>query len=258
MLRDEWGYPGLVMSDWGAVHSTEKAANAGLDQESGQELDKEHYFAAPLAAAIAAGRVPEARLDEMVRRILTGVIASGLYDNPTPASAQPIDYDAHAAVAQRAAEAGMVLLKNDAGTLPLAKTAQKIVLIGGHADVGVLSGGGSSQVRSVGGVPVEIPLTSGPAASFARITWHNSSPLKAIRALAPNAEVSYIDGSDPAAAAAAARAADVAIVFATQWRTEAEDITSTIAARSAGRADRCGRRRQSADASWCSKPAARC
>ena len=226
VLRDAWRYPGFVMSDWGAVHSTEKAAIAGLDQESGQELDKEHYFAAPLAAAIAAGRVPEARLDEMVRRILTGVIASGLYDNPTPASAQPIDYDAHAAVAQRAAEAGMVLLKNDAGALPLAKKAQKIVLIGGHADVGVLSGGGSSQVRSVGGVPVEIPLTSGPAASFARITWHNSSPLKAIRALAPNADVSYVDGSDPVAAATAARAADVAIVFATQWRTEAEDITS--------------------------------
>jgi beta-glucosidase len=98
------------------------------------------------------------------------------------------------------------------------------VLIGGHADVGVLSGGGSSQVRSVGGVPVEIPLKSGPAASFARTTWHNSSPMKAIQALVPGVEVTYVDGSDPAAAAAAAKAADIAIVFATQWRTEAEDI----------------------------------
>lgn len=226
VLRGEWRYPGFVMSDWGAVHSSEKAALAGLDQESGQELDKAIYFGKPLADAVAAGRVPAARLDEMVERILTGVIASGLYDHPTPATAQPIDYAAHAQVAQRAAEAGIVLLKNDRDVLPLARTAKRIVVIGGHADVGVLSGGGSSQVRSVGGVPIEIPLTEGAAASFARITYHNSSPLRAIRAATPGAEVRFIDGRDPAAAAAAARDADVAIVFATQWQTEAQDAPS--------------------------------
>ena len=223
VLRDDWAYPGWVMSDWGGVHSTVKAAMAGLDQESGQELDKEIYFGAPFAAAVANGTIPMARLDEMVRRILTGVIASGLYDNPSPAAVQPIDYDANADIAQRIAEAGIVLLKNQGNVLPLAKRAQKIVLIGGHADVGVLSGGGSSQVRSVGGVPIEIPLTSGAASSFVRVTYHNSSPLRAIRALAPNAEVTYVDGKDPAAAAAAARSADIAIVFATQWATEAQD-----------------------------------
>ena len=129
-------------------------------------------------------------------------------------------------VAQRAAEAGIVLLKNEGDLLPLAKTARSIVLIGGHADVGVLSGGGSSQVRSVGGVPIEIPLTSGAAASFARLTYHASSPLRAIRAMAPQANVTFVDGRDPAAAAAAAKAADVAIVFATQWQTEAQDAPS--------------------------------
>ena len=226
VLRREWGYPGFVMSDWGAVHSTEKAANAGLDQESGQELDSAIFFGAPLAQAVAAGRVSPARLDEMVRRILTGVIASGLYDNPTPVAAQPIDYAAHAEVAQRAAEAGIVLLKNQGDILPLARTARSIVVIGGHADVGVLSGGGSSQVRSVGGVPIEIPLTSGAAASFARVTYHASSPLRAIQALAPAAKVSFVDGSNPAAAAAAARSADIAIVFATHWQTEAQDAPS--------------------------------
>jgi beta-glucosidase len=223
ILRDDWKYPGWVMSDWGGVHSTVKAATAGLDQESGQELDKEIYFGAPFAAAVANGTIPVARLDEMVRRILTGVIASGLYDDPSPPAVQPIDYAAHADVTQRVAEASMVLLKNQGNVLPLAKRAQKIVLIGGHADVGVLSGGGSSQVRSVGGVPIEIPLTSGAAMSFVRVTYHNSSPLKAIRALAPGAQISYVDGKDPAAAAAAARDADIAIVFATQWATEAED-----------------------------------
>lgn len=223
VLRDDWKYPGWVMSDWGGVHSTVKAAMAGLDQESGQELDKEIYFGAPFAAAVANGTIPVARLDEMVRRILTGVIASGLYDDPSPSAVQPIDYAAHADVAQRVAEASMVLLKNQGNVLPLAKSARKIVLIGGHADVGVLSGGGSSQVRSVGGVPIEIPLTSGAAASFVRVTYHNSSPLKAIQAIAPGAQITYVDGKDPAAAAAAARDADVAIVFATQWATEAED-----------------------------------
>jgi beta-glucosidase len=223
VLRDDWKYPGWVMSDWGGVHSTVKAAIAGLDQESGQELDKEIYFGAPFAAAVAKGTIPVARLDEMVRRILTGLIASGLYDDPSPPTVQPIDYPAHAEIAQRVAEASMVLLKNEGDVLPLAKRAQKIVLIGGHADVGVLSGGGSSQVRSVGGVPIEIPLTSGAAMSFVRVTYHNSSPLKAIRALAPGAQISFVDGKDPAAAAAAARDADIAIVFATQWATEAED-----------------------------------
>ncbi|PZO74010.1 MAG: glycosyl hydrolase [Sphingomonas hengshuiensis] len=224
VLKQDWGYRGWVMSDWGAVHSTVKAANAGLDQQSGRELDKAMYFGKPLADAVAAGTVSPARLADMNRRILWGVVSTGLIDHPVPATAQAIDYAAHARVAQEAAEKGAVLLRNDGNLLPLARTARRIVLIGAHADVGVLSGGGSSQVRSVGGAPVEIPLTEGAAASFARVTWHASSPLAAIRAMAPGATITYVDGRDPAAAAAAARAADMAIVFAWQWRTEAQDV----------------------------------
>ncbi|OYW99425.1 MAG: glycosyl hydrolase, partial [Caulobacter vibrioides] len=226
VLKRDWNYPGWVMSDWGAVHSTVKAALAGLDQQSGQELDTQIFFGEDLKAAVAKGEVSQARVDDMVRRILHGVITSGLMDNPNPTSAQPIDYDAHAKVAQAVAERGSVLLKNEGGLLPLAKSAKKIVLIGAHADVGVLSGGGSSQVRSVGGAPVEIPLNGGEAASFVRVTWHASSPLQAIKAANPNAEVTYVDGKDPVAAAAAAKAADVAIVFAWHWQTEAQDAPS--------------------------------
>ncbi len=226
VLKRDWNYPGWVMSDWGAVHSTIKAALAGLDQQSGQELDKQIYFGDDLKAAVAKGEVSQARVDDMVRRILYGVIATGLIDNPTPASAQPIDYVGNAKVAQSLAERGAVLLKNDRDLLPLAKSAKRIVLVGAHADVGVLSGGGSSQVRSVGGAPVEIPLNGGEAASFVRVTWHASSPLQAIKAAYPNAEVSYVDGKDPAAAAAAARDADLAIVFAWHWQTEAQDAPS--------------------------------
>jgi beta-glucosidase len=224
VLRGQWGYTGFVMSDWGAVHSTVKAAKAGLDQQSGAELDKAIYFGAPLRDALAQGQVTQAEIDAKLRHILTGVIASGLYDDPTPAHEQPIDYAAHADVAQRVAEAGIVLLRNAHDTLPLAPTIRHVLVIGGHADIGVLSGGGSSQVRSVGGVALEIPLKNGPASTFARTTWHKSSPLAAIRALAPAAEVTYLDGHDPAAAAAAARTADAVLVFATQWRTEAEDV----------------------------------
>lgn len=224
VLQRDWGYRGWVMSDWGAVHSTAKAANAGLDQESGQELDKRIFFADELKKAVESGAVPMARLDDMVVRYLTGLIETGAYDTPVPGNAQPIPYAVHADVAQRAAEAGIVLLKNDGDLLPLAATAKKIVLIGGHADVGVLSGGGSSQVRSVGGAPVEFPLTRGAAHTFARMTWHASSPLKALQAALPDAEIRYVDGSDPAAAAKAAADADLAIVFATQWTTEAQDV----------------------------------
>ena len=223
VLKQDWAYPGWVMSDWGAVHSTVKAARNGLDQQSGGELDTHPFFRADLRQAVESGALPMARLDDMARRILNGMFSTGLMDAPVVEAPQPIDHARNAEVAQRAAEAGIVLLKNDKDILPLARTARRIVLIGGHADVGVLSGGGSSQVRSVGGAPIEIPLKNGPAASFVRVTWHASSPLAAIRALAPKARVDFVDGSDPEAAAAAARNADLAIVWATQWTTEAED-----------------------------------
>jgi beta-glucosidase len=224
VLKRDWRYPGWVMSDWGGVHSTVKAAAAGLDQQSGQELDKAIYFGAPLKAAVESGAVSTARLDDMVARYLTGLIASGAYDAPAPATPQPIPYARHAEVAQRAAEAGIVLLKNENGLLPLAETAKRIAVIGGGADLGVLSGGGSSQVRSVGGAPIEIPLSTGAASSFARITYHASSPLVALRRALPDAEIVFVDGRNLNATVEAARSADMAILFATQWTTEAQDV----------------------------------
>ena len=224
VLKREWGYPGWVMSDWGAVHSTVKAANAGLDQQSGQELDKAMYFADPLKDAVKAGTVSRARLDDMVTRYLVGLIESGAYDAPMPARAEAIAYDRHAGVAQRAAEAGIVLLKNEGGLLPLAASARRVVVIGGAADLGVLSGGGSSQVRSVGGAPIEIPLAHGPASSFVRVTYHASSPFKALHEALPGVEIRFVDGRNLNETLEAARAADIAIVFATQWTTEAEDV----------------------------------
>jgi beta-glucosidase len=219
VLRRDWGWKGYVMSDWGATHSTEAAANAGLDQDSGFPFDKEPYFGEPLRAAIAAGRVPPARLDEMAGRILSAMFAHGLIDNPvTPG---PIDMAAHHAVTRADAEQGAVLLKNEGGVLPLAPTVRRIAVIGGHADRGVLAGGGSSLVYPAGGnaVPgLEPKSWPGP------VMYYPNSPLLALKSLMPSAQVTFVDGSDPAAAAAAARDADVALVFLTQWAGEAFDV----------------------------------
>ena len=86
VLKQDWGYAGWVMSDWGGTHSTEKAALAGLDVQSGAMLDTAPYFGRPLRDAVAAGRVPQARIDDMVRRILRSLFAVGAIDAaPEPA-----------------------------------------------------------------------------------------------------------------------------------------------------------------------------
>ncbi|MDO8409674.1 MAG: beta-glucosidase [Phenylobacterium sp.] len=218
VLKGDWAYPGWVMSDWGGCHSTTKAALGGLDQESGEQLDKQVYFGDLLKTAVQEGEVSFERLTDMVRRILRSLIAHGVLDRPV--EREEIDYEAHAQVAQAAAEAGLVLLRNQ-GLLPLAPRL-KVAVIGGHADVGVLSGGGSSQVIPVGGAALEIPVTIGPSSAFSRITYHPSSPLAAIGRRA--GLVTYADGRDLAAAMAIAADADVAVVFAEQWTTEAEDL----------------------------------
>ena len=220
-LRGDWNYPGWVMSDWSAVHSLD-AANRGLDQESAQQLDKQHFFDKPLRAAIADGSFKKAQLDRMAHRILRSMFAEGLFDHPPTRS--EINYDADALIAQHAAEQGIVLLKNADGLLPLASTVKSIVVIGGHADVGVLSGGGSSQVMPVGGPALALKQTgSGAMARFQTIIYDPSSPLKAIAAKAKGARVEFADGADPAAAAALAKGADLAIVFVTQWMMEGFD-----------------------------------
>jgi beta-glucosidase len=221
VLKGDWGFPGWVMSDWGAVHSTIPAANAGLDQQSGMPFDVADYFGAPLKEAVLNGWVPRARLDDMARRVLRAMFEHGLVDHPVAPAPSTIDFKAHAAVSLQDAQAGMVLLKNAANALPLAAGVKRIAVIGGHADKGVLAGGGSSLVYPAGGnaVPGIAPTTwPGP------VMYYPSAPLDAIRKRAPGATVTFADGADRAAAAALARDSDVAIVFATQWTGEGMDV----------------------------------
>lgn len=224
VLKTDWGFKGYVMTDWGAGHSTTQAALAGLDQESGWAFDRSPYFADALREAVNNGHVPEARVTDMARRIVWAMFDKGLFDQLMPADrATTIDYAAHAAVTRADAEEGIVLLKNTADLLPIARTVRTIVVIGAHADVGVLSGGGSSQVYAHG-APVNglvVPDEYGKGFPGPKV-YHPSSPLAALRART-NATITYVDGKNAAAAAAAARKADMAIVFAEQWTGESID-----------------------------------
>jgi len=225
VLKTDWEFKGFVMSDWGATHSTIPAANAGLDQQSGYPFDKAPYFAGALADAVASGQVPEARLDDMVRRVLWAMFSTGVFDNAVDVKDDQIEYVANGKVSQADAEAGMVLLKND-GILPLAANARKIVVLGGHADRGVISGGGSSQVYGRGGNPVA-DLDLGPKFFPGPMTYYPDSPVAALKRLT-KAEVVYDDGKDPQAAAELAKSADVVIVFGTQWTAEAVDAAMSL------------------------------
>jgi beta-glucosidase len=224
VLKTDWKWKGWTMSDWGAVHSLGAAA-AGLDQESGQELDRQVFFDQPLRDAIASGQFPQARLDDMVRRILWGEFANGLVD-PLPPPA-PLDTKADAKVTQAEAEAGIVLLKNDGGVLPLAASAKHIAVIGGHAELGVLSGGGSAQVIPLGSHV--LPRPPGAPDWVEGTVYHPSAPVPAIQARAKGT-VSFRSGADPQVAAASARGADAAVVFVEQWASEAIDVPIRLSA----------------------------
>jgi beta-glucosidase len=221
VLKHDWDYRGWVMSDWGAVHAAADALH-GLDQESGEQLDHEVYFAAPLQAALDSGAIPAARIDDMVLRILRGLFSVGVIENP-PAKAA-VDYPAHAAEALEVARQGIVLLKNEANVLPLPQNLQRVAVIGGQAQLGVLSGGGSAQVTPSNGAPVNIPIGGrGGMVNFRREVFFPSSPFKAMQAAAPHSEFVFDAGNFPADAAALAKSADVAVVFVTRHELEGYD-----------------------------------
>jgi len=156
----------------------------------------------------------------MVRRILRSLYAVGA-DKPTPAD--PIDLAAHNEVALEAEREGIVLLKND-GVLPLTPAVHSIAVIGGHANVGVLSGGGSSLVTPPGGFKATNPLGGeGEMADWRAEHYSGTAPLSELKKLLQNATIRYEPGQYPASAAAAAHRADMAIIFVTQYEQEGYD-----------------------------------
>ena len=218
VLKKEWSFQGWVLSDWGGTHSTNKAALNGLDQE----MPGDRFFGAPLKKAVDSREVPEARLNDMVHRILRSMFACGVIDNPPVRSV--VDPFQGLEDARHIAEESIVLLKNEGNLLPLdAARVKSIALIGSHADVAVLSGGGSAQVDPPGGDPVTHLKGGSP---WMHPVWFPSAPLKQIRALAPGATVQYNDGADLAAAAQLAKQSQVAIVFVNQYMSEGMDAAT--------------------------------
>jgi beta-glucosidase len=222
VLKKGFHFKGFVVSDWGGTHSTAKASHAGLDQEQ----PGQYFYGDALKQAVANGEVSEGELNDHVRRVVRTIFASGLFDHPVMRKVP--DVEGGMATAQSIAENSIVLLKNKNHLLPLDPShLHSLVLIGGHADVGVLTGGGSAQVDAPGGSPVPPPpLAPGQRRSFMRQQWLPSSPLRALKAQLPAVKVTYVSGENLEEASAAAHGAEVAMVFGYQWESEGSDLQS--------------------------------
>jgi beta-glucosidase len=151
------------------------------------------------------------------------MFATGAVDDPVQKSV--VDVMGGFEVAQKIEEQSIVLLKNDGAQLPLdTSKIHSIAVIGPHADVGMISGGGSAQVDPPVGNAI-LPPGKGQT-RWLEPVWFPTSPLKSIRAKAAGATVQFDSGADAAKAAALAKNSDVAIVFAYQWESEDMDLPS--------------------------------
>ncbi len=219
VLKKDWGFRGFVISDWGGTHSTEKASTAGLDQEQPMA----DFFGPKLKAAVEAGQVPMSEIDDHVRRVLYAEFLSGIVDDPPQTGV--VDVEKGFEVSQRVEEKSIVLLKNSPTVLPINPSkVHSIAIIGGHADIGMISGGGSAQVDPPGGNAIMSPGKR--ETIWQKQTWFPTSPLKALQAKLPNTKIDFDPGTDPKSAANLAKGADLAIVFASQWLSEDMDVPS--------------------------------
>ncbi|HEY1679074.1 MAG TPA: glycoside hydrolase family 3 C-terminal domain-containing protein [Candidatus Sulfotelmatobacter sp.] len=219
LLKNDWKFKGFVLSDWGGTHSTAKASAAGLDHEEPGEL----FYGDDMKKAVEAGTVPQSELDDHVQRILRSMFATGVVDDPPRKSV--VDVERGFEVSQSIEEKAIVLLKNERSQLPLDATKlHSIAIIGPHADVGMISGGGSAQVDPPAGNAI-MPPGHGQTQWLVPV-WFPTSPLKSVRAKAPGVNVQFDSGSDPSTAAELAKKSDVAIVFAYQWESEDMDLPS--------------------------------
>lgn len=197
LLKEDNGFDGFIMSDFGGVYSTVPSFLGGMDMELNRPV---HYTPAKLHAALDAGEITEEQLDHAAFRVIRSFIANGLFDNPRPAAVNPnASTPEHKALAQEIAEKGSVLLKNE-GALPIGSDGPTVAVIGATA----ANTAGTvctpfSQVRCPSPVT---PL----AAIEARVAQDGGSVL-------------YDAGTDLVSAAAAADEADVVVVFG--WETTA-------------------------------------
>jgi beta-glucosidase len=153
ILKKEFGFKGLVMSDWNAVHNTMEALWNGLDLEMGTDISmlpnpnyRKFFMADTAVQLVREGKLPEYIIDEKVRRILYVMFKTNMIDGKRGKG----EYNTkeHQQTALKVAEEGIVLLKNEQNILPLSSSVQTIAVIGGNADRKHSLGGGSSQVKA--------------------------------------------------------------------------------------------------------------
>ena len=186
ILRDEWGFPGFVMSDYGALHSTQGAVQ-GTDQE--QPFNT--YYGTALQTAIQNGTIPVSVLNTMVQRVFTEMFRFNLFSQPrTGTPTDTVTTPAHVAVATNVAEAGTTLLKNDGGVLPLSSSGGSIAVVGPAADASpIYAGGGSAYVIPSGTVS---PLAGIKAAagSGTNVAYSQGLPVDTALPAIPSSDLS--------------------------------------------------------------------
>lgn len=152
VLREAWGFTGLVVSDWGGVHDTALAAGSGLDIEMDVTGDFDgHFLAQPLLEKIRAGEIPEAEVDEKVRNILRLMLRLKMIGpEKEQRSGGAYNTREHREAALAAAEESIVLLKNESGVLPLdPKNVKTVAVIGANAATTHSNGGGSAEIKAL-------------------------------------------------------------------------------------------------------------
>ena len=223
-LRQDWGFKGFVVSDWGAVHSTADSANAGLDLEmavtdapvpSTQLFGggSRYFGAEPLQAAVDKGEIRQSRIDGMVRNIVRPMFEHGLFDDPVAPGAEPflkdVSTEEHKQLAQRVGAEATVLLKNRSRLLPLPTSGGHTIAVIGYAanpygTTNSTTGGGSSRGSG-------LPLTVSPLEGIQKLaTEHGDTVL-------------YVEGSSTADAKLAASLADYVVVVAADGASEGGD-----------------------------------
>lgn len=225
LLKRDWKYKGWVMSDWGAVPNWKYALN-GLDQESGIQLDVIQWgaeaFTDSLKVAYQKGMLPKNRLKDMVQRILYSMYDIGVMNW------EKIDVDmkAHHQIALETAREGMVLLKNENNILPINPQQKiKIAVIGGYAQLGVLSGTGSGAVLPESGYAAKLNIGGAGIMSGGRTLYLiPNSPLVELQKLLPNAIIEFDPGYTPAEAKLLAKNADIVFAFGSRVEGEGFDL----------------------------------
>jgi len=153
ILKKEWEFQGVVISDWGAVHNTMEALWNGCDLEMGSDLRMlpnpnygKFYFGDTVISLVRSGKVPEWLIDEKVRRILRVMYNTHVLDGKRKQG--EYNTKAHQQTALKVAEEGIVLLKNENNLLPIPANTKSIAVIGYNAERKQSMGGGSSQVKA--------------------------------------------------------------------------------------------------------------